>query len=159
MPHASWSQAWEAHSRMLQSMVTDALGTKALDGHSLKLHLLREVDRQDEELQGGNTKTPGQRVFCWSKSSHGWSFENEVSLERWAGDTTFLFLSLKKDTRRHGLLFCECLKRQTGTLFNKKGGKSTLLDIVVQEGCQVTSTLQLLYQCGIVSTISTQQEA
>ena len=57
---------------MLQSMVTDALGTKALDGHSLKLHLLREVDRQDQELQGGNTKTSG----------HGWSFENEVSLER-----------------------------------------------------------------------------
>jgi len=37
-------EAWEAHSSMLQSMVTDALGTKALDGHSLKLHLLREGD-------------------------------------------------------------------------------------------------------------------
>lgn len=57
---------------MLQSMVTDTLGTKALDGHSLKLHLLREVDRQDEELQGG------QRVFVGPGFHMDGVFENEV---------------------------------------------------------------------------------
>ena len=36
---------------MLQSMVTDALGTKALDGYSLKLHLLLEADRPRDQVE------------------------------------------------------------------------------------------------------------
>ena len=136
MPPASWSQAWEAHSSMLQSIVTDALGTKALDGHSLKLHLLREADRQDEELQGGNAKTPGQHVF-FGPSLHmdgvlkmkcHWNDELGIPLDfylwkKTLGDMACCFVRAWNDKQKH------CLTKREGnqpclTLLCKKGARS-----------------------------------